>query len=75
MLDYNIMESLQMSVQPVLIFGKKMTRMNGWSVQTVNVECGVMQIVLNKVNKPMFVCYAKLASYDRLLNIVLTVYF
>jgi len=27
--DYNIMKSRQMSVQPVLVFGKKMTQMNG----------------------------------------------
>jgi len=34
-----------------------------------------MQIALNKVNKHMSVCYAKLVLYDCLLNIVLTVYF
>jgi len=53
-----------MNMQPVSVFGKKMTRINDCSVQTVNVECGVMQIALNKVNKHMSVCFAKLVLYD-----------
>ena len=57
--DYNIKKFHTMNVQPVLVFGKKMTQMNGYIAQTLTVVFGVMLTALNKVNRHTSVCYAK----------------